>query len=137
MTHHPHEHEDHTGEGDDLNAFDRTEHGGEVVPLHAVRRRANRTDDQEPDRDEDEFFDRETIAVEGTVLGPPVDPPDDDVPYRSSTDQRRAPIVPATLRSWKAARSILVWAAKDTGYVVGYHAVRSPKYAAKATLYAP
>ncbi|WP_228010965.1 cell division protein FtsK [Nonomuraea phyllanthi] len=137
MTHHPHEHEDHTEEGDDLNAFDRTEHGGEVVPLHAVRRRAHRADDQEPDRDEDEFFDRETIAVEGTVLGPPVDPPDDDVPYRSSTDQRRAPIVPATLRSWKAARSMLVWAAKDAGYVVGYHAVRSPKYAAKATLYAP
>jgi S-DNA-T family DNA segregation ATPase FtsK/SpoIIIE len=32
---------------------------------------------------------------------------------------------------------MLVWAAKDAGYVLGYHAVRSPKYAAKASVYAP
>ncbi|MER7500669.1 cell division protein FtsK [Nonomuraea pusilla] len=133
MTHHPHEHEGN----DEPNALDGADSGGEVVPLDAVRRRARRADDQETDRDEDEFFDRETIAIEGTVLGPPVDPPDDDLPYRSGRVRPRAPIIPATLRSWRSTRTVLVWAAKDAGYVVGYHAVRAPKYAAKAALYAP
>ncbi len=132
MTHHPHEHEGN----DEPAALDQAESGGEVVPLDAARRRARRADDQKPDRDEDEFFDRETVVIEGTVLGPPVDPADDDVPYRSGNDRHRAPIIPATLRSWRGTRSMLVWAAKDAGYVVGYHAVRAPKYAAKAAVYA-
>ncbi|GAB2955931.1 cell division protein FtsK [Nonomuraea fastidiosa] len=126
MTHHPHEHEHDPAEEDGPPAG-----GGEVVPLDAARRRSRRADD------EDEFFDRETVAIEGTVLGPPVDPPDDEVPRRSRHERRRAPIIPDTLRSWNSMRTALVWASKDAGYVAGYHAIRAPKYAAKALLYAP
>ncbi|MFC5822490.1 hypothetical protein, partial [Nonomuraea insulae] len=112
------------------------ETGGQVVPLDSRRKRAS--DDDTETAAEDEFFDRETIAIEDTVLGPPVDPPDDDAaPYATQQTQRRAPIIPATLRSWRGIRVMLAWQAKDAGYVIGYHAVRSPKYAAKTTLYAP
>ncbi|MFC5820247.1 hypothetical protein [Nonomuraea harbinensis] len=108
MTHHPHDHEDHSEEDGPTSL------GGDVVPLDR-RRRARREDDEKPGRDEDEFFDRETIAIEGTVLGPPVNPPDEDLPYRSGNDRHRAPIIPATLRSWRGTRSMLIWAAKDAG----------------------
>lgn len=147
MTHTPNEPDEQPGDTpvQPLNGFDftgrDTETGhtnGQVVPLEA-RRRA-RQGDARPDAettDDDEFFDRETVAIEGRIVRGPVDPADDDAaPYQTRGRQRRAPIIPATLRTWRGIRTTLAWQAKDAGYVLGYHAVRSPKYLAKALWYA-
>nr|WP_176573511.1 cell division protein FtsK [Nonomuraea pusilla] len=105
------------------------EQGGQVVPLDSRRR--DRQDSA------DDFFDRETVAVEERVAGPPVDPPDDDaIPYRLRGRQQRAPIIPAALRTWNGVRAMLLWQAKDAAYVTGYHAARLPKYTVKVLWYA-
>ncbi|WP_205302878.1 cell division protein FtsK [Nonomuraea montanisoli] len=109
--------------------------GGQVVPLDA-RRRARQADEVGRD-DDDDFFDRETVAVEGRIVGPPVDPPDDDaVPHRLRAGQQRAPIIPTALRTWSGIRAMLLWQLKDAAYVAGYHAVRTPKYTFKVLWYA-
>ncbi|GGO67102.1 cell division protein FtsK [Nonomuraea cavernae] len=142
MTHDPHDPDSRPAPGRELNGFaftDRPDRDGtaEVVPLDS-RRRARPADETTPDDDqEDAFFDRETIAVADRVTGPPVDPPDEDAaPYASLTTRRRAPIVPAWLRTWQSVRAMLTWQTRDAGYVLGYHAVRSPKYLAKTLWYA-
>lgn len=87
---------------------------------------------------DDPFFDRESVLVAAPVLGPAVDPPDDGVPPdRSRTGQGRAPILPLWARTGRGIRAMVTWWVKDVGYVVGYHVVRLPKYAAKTLLYAP
>lgn len=45
--------------------------------------------------------------------------------------QERQPLVPAWLRSRADALQVLKWQAEHTGYVLAYHALRAPKYAAK------
>ncbi|MFC5821153.1 FtsK/SpoIIIE domain-containing protein [Nonomuraea harbinensis] len=45
--------------------------------------------------------------------------------------QERQPLVPLWLRSRADALQVLKWQAKHTGYVLAYHALRAPKYAAK------
>ncbi|MGW4638030.1 cell division protein FtsK [Sphaerisporangium sp. NPDC004334] len=112
--------------------------GAEVVELDAARRaRQAAQPDIAGGEAGDDFFDRETVAVEDLVVGPPVDPPDDDaIPYQMRNGQQRAPIIPAALRTWNGIKAMLIWQAKDAGYVVGYHAVRSPKYVFKTVRYA-
>ncbi|MFI7109686.1 cell division protein FtsK [Nonomuraea sp. NPDC050227] len=139
MTHTPHEPDRRPEPGRELHGFewpdrDEDENGeAEVVPLDS-RRRARQTDDAEPD---DEVLDHESIDITDRVIGPPVDPPDEDaVPPAARTAQRRAPIIPAWLRTWQSVRAMIVWQARDTAYVLGYHAVRSPKYLLKALWYA-
>lgn len=135
MTHNPHEPDDRPPKGQEVNGFHRPENTdsvAEVFPLDA-RRRARDAEGT----DQDEFFDRETVEAEEVVVGPSVDPPDEDaVPYAARTAQRRAPIIPVWLRTWQSIKAMVLWQAKDAGYVVGYHAVRSPKYAAKTLWYA-
>jgi S-DNA-T family DNA segregation ATPase FtsK/SpoIIIE len=86
-------------------------------------------------------LDAETVDVEPASLGGPVDPPDEhrtiyaDVVQRS--DEPLAPIVPAVWRNPDQRRQVLRWYAWYTGYKLRFHAVRSPKYAAKTALYAP
>lgn len=143
MTQTPHEPDSQPGDTPltGLNGFELTERpdaepGGQVVPLDA-RRRARQPETAPESADDDEFFDRETIAIEGRIVGGPVDPPDDEAtPHQTRNGQRRAPIIPASLRTWRGIRTMLVWQAKDAGYVLGYHAVRSPKYAVKMLWYA-
>ncbi|MBB6556989.1 cell division protein FtsK [Nonomuraea rubra] len=146
MTQNPHEPENQSGDGPltGLNGFqfaDRSatatvetaEIGGQVVPLDS-RRRVRPPDEH---TEEDESFDHETVAIEAETLGGPVDPPEDDAaPYTTRTIHRREPIIPATLHTWRGIRTMLVWQAKDAGYVISYHTVRTPKYAAKALRYA-
>jgi S-DNA-T family DNA segregation ATPase FtsK/SpoIIIE len=92
-------------------------------------------------RDEWTDLDAETIDVEPAALGGPVDPPDEhrtiyaDVVQRS--DEPLAPIVPAVWRNPTQRREVLRWYAWYAGYKARFHAVRSPKYAAKTALYAP
>ncbi|MET9241070.1 cell division protein FtsK [Nonomuraea sp. NPDC003709] len=145
MTQNPHEPENQpsdapvTGLNDfrfaDLPDPEAEDNGGQVVPLDS-RRKVRSSDDDTVPAEEDEFFDRETVATEDRTLGGPVDPPDDDATYVTRKVQRRAPIVPATLRTWRGIRAMLAWQARDAGYVIGYHAVRSPKYAVKTLWYA-
>ncbi|MFG6193401.1 FtsK/SpoIIIE domain-containing protein [Nonomuraea sp. JJY05] len=45
--------------------------------------------------------------------------------------QERQPLVPLWLRSRADALQVLKWQAEHTGYVLAYHALRAPKYAAK------
>ncbi|MFE3451579.1 cell division protein FtsK [Nonomuraea sp. NPDC059194] len=140
MTHNPHE-PDRPVPGRELNGFtwpEATDGGAEILPLDS-RRRTHQAEEpaEDTDRDEDEFFDRETIAVEEGTVGAPVDPPDEEAaPYAARTAQRRAPIIPVWLHTWQSIKAMLVWQAKDAGYVIGYHAVRSPKYLAKTLWYA-
>ncbi|MEV4568521.1 cell division protein FtsK [Nonomuraea sp. NPDC049419] len=124
MTHDPHK------PGRELEGFEWADSGdAEVVPLDS-RRRA-----RQPEEPED--FDHETIAVEDDVVGPPVDPPDEDaVPVTTVTTRRRAPIIPAWLRTWPSFRAMIAWQLRDAAYVIGYHSVRSPKYLIKALWYA-
>ncbi|MEV0994832.1 DUF3631 domain-containing protein [Nonomuraea sp. NPDC050202] len=47
--------------------------------------------------------------------------------------RERQPLVPLWLRSRADALQVLKWQAEHTGYVLAYHALRTPKYAAKLT----
>ncbi|WP_220040053.1 cell division protein FtsK [Nonomuraea aridisoli] len=136
MTHNPHEPDSrglHGFEWSDGTPADGGE--AEVVPLDS-RRRTRQADSLESDSDDD-FFDRETVAVTDHVTGPPVDPPDEDaVPPTARIAQGRAPIVPVWLRTWQSIRAMVAWQIRDAGYVLGYHGVRSPKYLAKTLWYA-
>lgn len=143
--------------GDDDRGFDwgRAEDDlASVIDLHKPARRTPGTDDnmldgdrndddRDGDRDDDrgdDYPDRESIALDASTVGGPVDGPDVDVPVtggRSRFGKDRQPIIPAALRSWREFRGQVRWAVKDAGYVVGYHAARTPKYAAKALMYAP
>jgi S-DNA-T family DNA segregation ATPase FtsK/SpoIIIE len=100
-------------------------------------------EDNEPDTDPDtddqgDGTDRETVAAARRRFAGPVDPPDDDLPptVRRRTKDR-PPVIPPVLRSVKSAKSAAVVEVKYAGYVTAYHAVRSPKYAAKVAVWAP
>ncbi|MEQ7011197.1 hypothetical protein ABN028_34000 [Actinopolymorpha sp. B17G11] len=85
--------------------------------------------------------DAETVVVESRTEGEPVDPP--DVPASATwtalttTDPRRVPIIPAWLKSRTDRRATFRAVRRNVGYWVGFHAVRSPLYAAKTAWYAP
>lgn len=123
-----------THDPDEPDGFEQAGPGdAEVVPLDS-RRRSRQTDEPAPD---DDFFDRETIAITGRVIGPPVDPPDEDAaPISTPVKRRRAPIIPAWLRTWQSIRITIVWQLRDAAYVLGYHGARSPKYLVKTLWYA-
>ncbi|MEU1385809.1 MULTISPECIES: cell division protein FtsK [unclassified Nonomuraea] len=84
-------------------------------------------------------FDQESVAEDRPMTGPPVDPPDDleALPHRSQTGRGRSPILPPWTRTRAGRRAMLAWWVRHSGYVLGYHAVRLPKYATKALLYTP
>ncbi|WP_433513566.1 cell division protein FtsK [Nonomuraea sp. CA-143628] len=107
-------------------------------PENDLEPSAGEVNDLGPDG-EDQFFDRESVPDDLPADGPPVDRPDDDgvPPDRSATGRGRAPILPPWARTWIGTRAMLVWWSKDAAYVLGYHAVRLPKYAAKVAIYAP
>ena len=70
------------------------------------------------------------------VPGPAVDPPDEPRPFRPRGSQPRPPVIPPWLATRDALAASLRWAAKEARYHAGFHAVRSPKYAAKTMIYA-
>lgn len=87
-------------------------------------------DDIEPD-------DAESVVIEGTVLGKPVDPPDEPKPFGPRRRGERAPVLPP----WMASRSALAdtgrWLVREVKYYTAFHAVRLPKYVAKVLVFAP
>ncbi|MDH6460878.1 S-DNA-T family DNA segregation ATPase FtsK/SpoIIIE [Micromonospora sp. A200] len=84
-------------------------------------------------------YDDERHIIEADKVGGAVDPADRRATFAdvvSRTDQRR-PIVPAVLRSPDARRALVRWSAGYGGHTALYHLTRTPKYAAKVSLYAP
>lgn len=73
-------------------------------------------------------------VLEGRVV--PVDQPRESGPVNliaelAARRQERSPLVPVWLRSRADALQVLKWQAEHTGYVLAYHTLRIPKYAAK------
>ncbi|QQZ55336.1 cell division protein FtsK [Streptomyces microflavus] len=127
----------------DMNTPAEPDPVGDVVDLDKARTaRAESADptigpsaDPMPDRS-----DRESGAESGDPTEPVmVDGPTEVGPGfmgRLMGAKRRA-IVPAWLRSGKEFRSAAKWAAGHYGHLAGYHALRSPYYAARLTFQAP
>ena len=65
-----------------------------------------------------------------------MDPPDEPRPFRPRGSQPRPPVIPPWLATRDALAASLRWAAKEARYHAGFHAVRTPKYAAKTLIYA-
>lgn len=84
--------------------------------------------------------DAETFDVEPRVYGEPVDPPAEPRTLYGtvvgSREVRRVPIVPAWLRNAEQRVAFVKQFAGLVAYLTGLHASRSPKYAAKVTLWA-
>jgi S-DNA-T family DNA segregation ATPase FtsK/SpoIIIE len=85
--------------------------------------------------------DAESYVVEGEVIGGPVDAPIDpfeifDV-VKEAASRRRPPVIPPWLRSAEQRRVFAHQVADMVGYHIGFHTVRSPKYAVKTAWYAP
>jgi DNA segregation ATPase FtsK/SpoIIIE, S-DNA-T family len=108
-----------------------------VVDLEAERaRRAGR--DDHPDADPDSTDDAESVdATPPDASGGPVDQAEDIPAEVYARQQRRRPILAEWARSRRALGAAIRHALKDAGYVLAYHAVRTPKYAAKTALWAP
>jgi S-DNA-T family DNA segregation ATPase FtsK/SpoIIIE len=87
-------------------------------------------DDDEPDA--------ESVVLSGVVVGGPVDPPDEPLPFGPSRAVRdRPPVVPRWMASRAAARGTARWTGREVRYYAAFHALRAPKYAAKTAVYAP
>jgi S-DNA-T family DNA segregation ATPase FtsK/SpoIIIE len=138
----PHDHDAHEGDADQPPVdWDRYE--AEVVDLDNARaRRARRVpgvdEDQADITDPDEDGeDAESYDDAPPVEGGPVDRPDTpDIPHALRRGDRR-PILADWARSWRGLRAAARHTAKNTAYMVAFHAVRSPKYAALAAMFAP
>jgi DNA segregation ATPase FtsK/SpoIIIE, S-DNA-T family len=93
----------------------------------------------DPDRDGDDLDedgDRESVAEDRVLEGVPVDPPDEIRSRRSGPAAARAPVIPPWMASRRAVAASAAWAAREARYHAGFHAVRSPKYAAKTAVFA-
>jgi S-DNA-T family DNA segregation ATPase FtsK/SpoIIIE len=116
--------------------------GAEVVNLAEARRwaAADGVDvdatDRESDDPDDDGYDHESVLIERTEQGRPVDPPDEPRPF-APRDTDRKPIVPPWMNSRGNILASVRYMLRQARYVTAYHAVRSPKYAAKMAIYAP
>lgn len=82
-------------------------------------------------------FDHESVEIETETLGAPVDPPDEPAPFTPTSARKRAPIIPPALASRSALAATAWWAWRETRYHTAFHTVRAPKYALKASVWAP
>ncbi|MFI7586263.1 cell division protein FtsK [Spongisporangium articulatum] len=108
---------------------------------------ADQSDDQGDELDEgDEFWDRESVLVEISAEGRPVDTEQGAVPAavlaqgRPGPGGRKGPskpIVPEWARSRSNLYLLARWWVRYGAYVATYHGTRSPKYAAKTAVWAP
>jgi DNA segregation ATPase FtsK/SpoIIIE, S-DNA-T family len=121
---------------DDFNPAEPETGDAEVVDLETARaRRAASAPGEVPD--DDEIEDAETVDDAPPVEGGPVDAAG-EIPHEVLLRQReRRPILAEWARSWRGVKAAAKHQTKDAGYVLAYHAVRSPKYAAKTALWAP
>jgi DNA segregation ATPase FtsK/SpoIIIE, S-DNA-T family len=107
---------------------------------HRKLRRRGRADngpDTYADSDPDNGIDAESVEATRTVLGVPVDPPDEPIAGMTARKATRAPIIPPCLRSKSQAMTAAKYAVNNAAYTLGFHAARTPKYAAKTAYYAP
>ncbi|GAA4453054.1 cell division protein FtsK [Phytohabitans houttuyneae] len=92
--------------------------GADVVDLDGVRARRQRP----------ETHFETVLDEEPTPGGAPVDVPEQG--------KGQPPMVPTWLQGWANLKHSLRYAAKVTGYRVGFHAIRSPWYATRALFWA-
>lgn len=96
-----------------------------------------------PRTGEPEFYEPrgEQVAIEpGHDTGRPVDQPRTTTTFADISSRYsgpRKPIVPASLRSAAGRHAMAEWAVTFAGYTLAYHVTRSPKYLAKAAVFAP
>ncbi|MFC7529126.1 cell division protein FtsK [Actinoplanes sp. GCM10030250] len=108
----------------------------EVVDLAEARTRRSGPANP-PDLDPAESEDAESIDDRPPADGGPVDRAE-DIPADVQLRQReRRPILADWARSWRALRAAAKHQSKDAGYLLAYHGVRAPKYAAKTAVWAP
>ncbi|MCO6010566.1 hypothetical protein NE236_36970 [Actinoallomurus purpureus] len=82
--------------------------------------------------------DAESVVITGTVVGGPVDPPDEPRRFGpGASKHERRPVVPPWLNSRSTIRASLLWVVDEAKYHALFHAVRVPKYAGKALVWAP
>jgi DNA segregation ATPase FtsK/SpoIIIE, S-DNA-T family len=124
---------------DDNNPHDDTDPGADVLNLDEVRARRRGSapvdGDDTDDVADDDDFDHETTTDDQVSQGVPVDSAD-DIP-RAAFGQVRKPILPGWASTIPQLRATVRHSLHYAGYVVAYHAVRSPKYAGKLAVYAP
>ncbi|GAA0439398.1 cell division protein FtsK [Actinoplanes capillaceus] len=113
--------------------------GGDVVDLNEARtRRAGPVADPvESETDPDAIEDAESIDDAPPVDGGPVDMADDIPAEILDRRKDRRPILADWARSWRGLKAMAKHQTKDAGYVLAYHVVRTPKYAAKVAVWAP
>lgn len=115
--------------------------GAEVVDLDDARARRLRLSPVEPDDDGvdvgDGVEDAETVDDAPGRVGGPVDVAEEIPAEVLVRQQQRRPILADWARSWRGLRAAVRHLCADACYVVAYHTVRLPKYAAKTALWAP
>ncbi|MBT2234461.1 FtsK/SpoIIIE domain-containing protein [Nonomuraea sp. NEAU-A123] len=82
----------------------------------------------------------ENDVLEGRVVlvDQPHEPgPVDLLAELAARRQERSPLIPVWLKSRADALQVLKWQAEHTGYVLAYHVLHTPKYAAKLTARSP
>lgn len=82
--------------------------------------------------------DAETVAIEATREGGPVDPKPRATTFADITEGRHVrPIVPASLRSAAGRRALVVDTGRLAAHAAGFHAVRLPLYLGRTALWTP
>ncbi|MGW6720322.1 cell division protein FtsK [Streptomyces sp. NPDC054995] len=123
----------------DMNTHAKPDPVGSVVDLDKARSARSKSADPTTDRTTDSRPDESAIESGDPTAPVMVDGPTEVGPGfmgRLMGAKRRA-IVPAWLRSGKEFRTAAKWAAGHYGHLAGYHALRSPYYAARLTFQAP
>lgn len=92
--------------------------------------------DGDDDTPGDDDADRESVLVGRVMPGPAVDPPDEPRVSGPRGGGDRPPVLPPALASRAALVTSARWVARETRYHLSFHAVRTPKYAAKTAVYA-
>ncbi|MFG2059651.1 AAA family ATPase [Micromonospora sp. NPDC048930] len=81
--------------------------------------------------------DAETVAIEATREGGPVDQPHKTTFADITTSRHVRPIVPASLRSAAGRRALVVDTGRLAVHAAGFHLVRLPLYLGRIAVYAP
>ncbi|MEU4235246.1 FtsK/SpoIIIE domain-containing protein [Nonomuraea sp. NPDC026600] len=83
--------------------------------------------------DNDDVLEGNVVLVDQPYKPDPVDL----IAELAARRQERSPLVPVWLKSRADALQVLKWQAEHTGYVLAYHVLRTPKYAAKLAARSP
>ncbi|KDA44965.1 cell division protein FtsK [Frankia sp. BMG5.23] len=131
-------------DGTDGADRDGTDGGGGATVVDLDKARGRRpavppAPDQDSDSADDSADDDDAESVDLTPPAPgaPVDQADDPVRPWAFLERRQTPIIPPWLASRATARASVRQAVRYAGYVVAFHAARTPKYAGKVAVWAP